>query len=294
MIKGDVSLYSLFKEMFEEEGNVRKKSQDGKEIDFGNYYREKRKRLMKIFKVLGADPLSLKDIQKDKYRIPLKQKDNIKKMLQEYTSKKMKLIRKEKFDEIPAEELGRIVAMVEGILKERLGNDERYEEQRTCVYLKTRYPVLKNIEEVRKMVLERIVQDMEDMKPVILDNTLQDMDKVYLLRYYRNLLEEASQQWREVVQNVSDLRTLEIADISLAMTEGGIKEETDLQQLMDESPVIIWKAVDMYRNDVETGFDNISKRPSSEELERTKKLIEAYVMKKQFEIDSFKNSSVGD
>lgn len=219
--------------------------------DKKEYYRDVLKKIVEIFTKLGVDKEMLKN-EKGEYRICISQKEKLKDLINSYTSPAMKLVRKNKFEEMNLQELQHIIAQVESILKSSVDYEE-YLKQQSMIYNTTSYPYLKTREEVRLEGIQQVVKDMEDIKPIFNDKSLNLMDKVHLLYYYKQLIQEVSMQWREIVDILSENRKEEIRKNSMQLAEEGLSDEEIekvFSDIISDSPKALIEAVQIYQEEI--------------------------------------------
>jgi hypothetical protein len=277
-----MSLSEIIKEMFDDmQKEYKSKNGEEKDIIYSNYYDTNKDRFKEILTILGVDNEVLKKINKNEYEIPKSKKNIVKKLLNDYTKKPMKnYIRKKKFDEVQLDNLQEIVADVESLLKGKL-EEEKYINERNKMYFNTRYPIRKAIEDTKKEAVEQILEDIEEIKPIFAENneTLNDSDKIYLINYYKDLLKQVSSQWKQIVENVNDIRLQEITEISEQSLNNEIDDEDayeELSELMDDSRAVVWQAIMEYKGEIDENKIRKLKKPSKKDLEEVKKLIDGF------------------
>ncbi|MBY6088505.1 hypothetical protein [Priestia flexa] len=280
-----ISLYKICEELFVEKVQEEKKilGEDFDEKSFQNYYNKKKSNFKEIITSLGIDTDVLKKVDDDSFEIPVRNKEIVKKLLHNYTSKTMKKVRKKEFTDISSEELEQVIKDVESLMDGKV-TGEQYELERNRMYFLTRYPITKTIAGLKEELVNQMVLDMEKMIPVvtevpddtfIIEHALNDEDRLHLLHYYKCRLQDVQEEMKSVVQYLSDYRTDEILDISADMIkqEGDVEENFRQQELdLDESWEIIFEAAQSYRDERFKNKLRKLNRPTPEELEEVKKI----------------------
>lgn len=265
-----VSIYKISEELFEEEGRSKGMG------DFNDYYKRTLEKFREIFLALGVDNKTLKDVEGKTYKVDAKHKEKVKDLIRSYTSKPMKKVRKHKYEEIEIGKLEEITSQVDEILKTALTKEE-YLREKAQMNVVTRQHFLKEMKAVKAEGVSQIIKDMEEIKPLISGKTLNEMDKVYLLRYYKDLIKAVSKQWRGVVEILIDNRSEEIVEITSDMMENELDEkemEKELLERMTDSPTALWEAIQIYTEEIKIDRKTKLKRYTKKEYEEVGKLIE--------------------
>lgn len=272
------SLYKICEELFEEKAQEEKKKlgENFTERSFQNYYNKKKSNFKEIITSLGINADVLKKVDDDSFEIPVKNKEIVKKLLLNYTSKTMKKIRNKEFTDISTEELEQVIKDVESIMEGKVTGKE-YELERNRMYFLTRYPITKTISGIKEELINQLVRNIEKMIPIITEYTLNDEDKLNLLYFYKFRLQEIQDEMKSVIQYMSDYRTDEIFDFNKDMIEQGSDTNDDSIQQdldLDDSWEIILKAVQSYKE--KRIKNNLRKlqQPTPVELKAVKEILE--------------------
>jgi hypothetical protein len=280
-----ISLYKICEELFKEKKDKH---------DFENYYREVLKKVKEIFIKMGVDNEVLKKVEGGNYSICINQKEKMKQLIESYTSPSMKLVRKNKFEDIPISDLQSIVVQIEEIIKGTL-DDEQYQEERNRMYMVTKYPFLKKMDEVRKEGITQVIKDMEEIKPIFKGAGLNEMDKVYLLNYYKDLLINASSKWRSVVEILSENRINEINELCMSIDEKSLdkmyEEDSNVDviksemikkvQKLEDKDNLDKKTNELYVNMDRKGLDKMDEEDSNVDVSKTERIETIQELKKK-------------
>jgi len=214
-----VSFYNLVKEI-EEEKNIKSGIQEKIPSDilstktsmYSRYFKE----------ILNGANIGLDYFQTEKnnYEIPLEAKGAVIKLLQMYTSKPMKAIRKSKFEYLTYQEMKEIVDCLEILLCSKLqGNTLLLELDKLAFFMK--HPLKAAISELEEESLEELMNDAKEMLSTnaALDIQLNQRDRTVLMKYYNHEIKKLNMGLRRIVEIVKELREEEILQISDEATE---------------------------------------------------------------------------
>lgn len=264
-----ISFLQLCMEIFYE------KYGENSDKDPRHFYNTQLENFREIILAAGIDVELLKN---GAFEIPVSQKEYVKSLLNEFTSKPMKKFRKKNFDQLQFDELKPIVQKIDALLSSGIENSAKIRE-RSKMYVDTRYLVNEAITEVRSKAIEQAILDMESMRPILTDNDyyLNDSDRAYLIRYYGQLLSDTSAIWHKIVSIVSDLREQEILSISEEelVDEPSINENIDeyLPLAIEDIQSVVLEAISILREEEQLRFNALIARPRFDDLKRIKDLI---------------------
>ncbi|MDU4853951.1 MAG: hypothetical protein E6X72_06095 [Clostridioides difficile] len=267
-----VSLYSICRELFEEQGKA------SKGISFENYYNEQVERFKEILQSLGVNPNSIRNPKDKSFQIPEGKKEYVKGLLREYTSSTMKKVRKKQLPQMPFEEMKPIIENIEDFVNDRLDGKQQTKEL-TKVYVQSRYVVKEAIEQVRSNAIDKILSDIDGFLPLFIEETLNDVDKSVLLKYYIELLNDASEKWKKVINIASEIREEEIFEQSKKeLKNGNINLNVDISDMdalnLKDSNKILRESIEVYEEQEREKITRKYKQPSKQEMNNVKELLE--------------------
>jgi hypothetical protein len=281
-----VSFYQITKEMLLEEGleypnyvNLPKNDPIRSEWEnkFQNYRKEKMKYFKDILKNKGVNS-DIKYKVNGKHQIPIEDKETIKFLIREYTSKYYKKLRDSKNTEV--EESEAIVKRVEEFINKNFQGEEA-EKQLDLVYAATEYHSKKASKEIYNRVKEMIYKNINniklerdkiDMKQVLENNkklasfksieeavnnfecdfesdnipkmrNLNDKDAEHLLFFYEQMIASISEKWNKIVDIFSELRAEEMEDFTVEMMESEQNIKNNVRH--KEFSVVLKEAIDI-------------------------------------------------
>ena len=218
-----ITLYGIAKILDEQ------KDECERTFNLKEFARDVRKKFKAILQVFGVEIDIFSVEGKKGYRFPSSQVDNIIEIMKTFNSAAYKPIKKGNgnFAGVQLEELQKIMGMLEELINASF-NDKEADEHRSRMYLKTRSLFLQESKEIMDSSVEDIKVNIEELRPNInefsvgdenknekdyyLNNHfLNDMDRIRLIGYYNELIEEATNKWKRIVKIVSEERVEELS-----------------------------------------------------------------------------------
>lgn len=308
MGKEYVSFYQIAKEMALEDGlqypnyvdldkeDTRKGEWEAK---FKNYRETKQEYFENILKNQGVNP-KIKYKVNGEYQIPVQEKESIKLLIRQYTSKYYKKLRNGK--ELEFEDIEDVVKKAEEVINSNFKGDDA-EKQLASLYGATEYHSRKASKEVYDRVTEMIRKSINNVKMEkvndkhIIDNnkklakfnsieeivssakydksidtpkmrTLNDNDADILIRFYEQMLIAATEKWNRLADIFSELRDEEIQDSAFAVLELDIEDTSWLSKGYRQSKNILKESLKILN-------EELTEQPKIKELsEEEKKKLE--------------------
>lgn len=218
-----VSFYNIVKEIEEEKvrrNSLKEENSDDslKEKITSDTLSKETSKCSRYFKeMLKGAKINLDYFQNEKnnYEIPLEAKDAVKRLLQLYTSKSMKDIRKSQFEHLTYQELKEIVDCLEILLRSKLQGKTLLLELDKLAFL-MKHPLKEAISELEEESLEELMNDAKVMLSynAELDLQLNQRDRTVLMKYYNQEIKKLNKGLRRIVEIVMELREEEIIRIS--------------------------------------------------------------------------------
>ena len=219
-----VSFYNIVKEI-EEEENIKANLQEKIPSDILSTKTSKYSRYFK--EILKGSKISLDYFQTEKnnYEIPLEAKEAVKRLLQLYASKPMKVVRKSQFEHLTYHEMKEIVDCLENLLRAKLKGKTLLLELDKLAFL-MKHPLKAAISKLEEESLDELMNDAKLVlsSNAILDLQLNQRDRTVLMKYYNQEIKKLNKGLRRIVEIVKELREEEILQISDEATEKYVHE----------------------------------------------------------------------
>jgi hypothetical protein len=203
-----ISIYKIVAEIKLEEGL---KLESDALSDQSTAYSRKFKQ---ILRGLSIDPDMFKkdESEKEGYDIPLEAKDAVKSMLNLYTTKAMKSVRKSEFDGLSYKDIKEIIEYVKILLANKLSGIAllRHLNQLELI---TQYSLKQAVYEFEEDGIRSLIDETKKMLEKNFELTLNQMDKTILLQFYNQVIVKLHKNWGELINIINDLREMEISVI---------------------------------------------------------------------------------
>lgn len=259
----------------------------------GNYKHMKSK-LDSAIGSLGLEVDRYKD-SKNQWKIPIEEDELFIRAYTESTSPAGKKLRGIKKDELDISEIHKEIKSMEELIDKKYGAGNE-EEVKAFLDYTTNYRILEKIKQVKepinKMILEnmenilngrkdkKIIEDTENLFDWGEDNLrfLNIDDAVYLLDYYKELIENTTKMWNSIVDIFSEIRNSENEVIKY------INDGTEIKY--DGSDIVLTEAIKIYNKrlrslkleDNQEGRNTkINKEYTDEEMKAVKEVLESYL-----------------
>ena len=252
--------------------------------EFKDYCDEQLGRFSEIMKELGINIQTFRKTTSNSFELPASRKEEVKWLLQNYTTSTMKKLRKGKLRELPHDDLKEIVHNAEDIIKDKFDGKLRYQEL-AKMYIKTRTKIDEAINNLERTAIARIQSDVENLRTYVhqdkkIQRTLNESDRIGLINYYTQLLENTSDQFKAVTSEVDEFRRIELAEITYRMSDEKLEIQDEhlvshLEKEMEDIEYVIWDVVTEFSKE-QMSLDF----PTSEELEKAEIAI-AEIRKEQ-------------
>lgn len=206
MNESTVSLYSIVDEIKQAEGKSLKSDQLSKETS------KYSKNLKEILTGLSIDPDLFKD-NDGKYEIPAQAKDEVIKMLNLYTSKEMKLVRKSQFDDLEYKDLKEIIESVKLLLSCKLSGKTLLIHLNQLEVL-TQFSLKKAIDEFQEEGIQALIKESRQILDRSFEMILNQADRAALMKYYNQLIIQLHEDWEQIIEIVNDIREAEVGEVT--------------------------------------------------------------------------------
>lgn len=203
-----VSFYNIVKEIMEKKS---KKKSFKVPSDIVSKETSKYSRYFKEILYGAKINLAYFQTEKSEYEIPVEAKDAVKRLLQLYTSKPMKAIRKSQFEHLTYQEMQEIVGCLEILLRSKLQGKILLLEIDKLAFL-MKHPLKEAIFELEEESLEELMSDAKLMltSNAELDLQLNQRDRTVLMKYYNQEIKKLNKGLRRIIDIVMELREEEI------------------------------------------------------------------------------------
>lgn len=258
----------------------------------GNYKYMKSK-LDSAIGSLGLEVDRYKD-SKNQWKIPIEEEELFIRAFIESTSTAGKKLRGIKKDELDISEIRKEIKSMEELIDKKYGAGNA-EDVKAFLDYTTNYRILEKINQVKepinKMILENmenilngrkdknIIKDTEDLFDFGEDNLrfLNIDDAVYLLDYYKELIENTTKMWNSIVDIFSEIRDSEneVIDenvkIKCAESETVLTDAIKIYNKRLRSPKLEDKQIDR------SSIRKTNKEYTDEEMKAVKEVLESYL-----------------
>ncbi|WP_238904424.1 hypothetical protein [Clostridium sp. YIM B02506] len=258
----------------------------------GNYKHMKSK-LDSAIDSLGLEVDRYKD-SKNQWKIPIEEKELFIRAYNESTSPAGKKLRGVKKDELNISEIHKEIKSMEELIDKTYSSDDAQEVKGYLEYT-TNFKILEKISQVKEPINKMIIENMENIlngrkdKKIIEDTEnlfdwgednlrfLNIDEAVYLLDYYKELIENTTKMWNSIVDIFCEIRNSEneVTDendkVKCAESETVLTEAIKIYNKRLRSPKLEDKQID--RNSIR----KTNKEHTDEEMKAVKEVLESYL-----------------
>lgn len=242
---------------------------------------------------LGLEVDRYKD-SKNQWKIPIEEKELFIRAYNESTSPAGKKLRGVKKDELNISEIHKEIKSMEELIDKTYSSDDAQEVKGYLEYT-TNFKILEKISQVKEPINKMIIENMENIlngrkdKKIIEDTEnlfdwgednlrfLNIDEAVYLLDYYKELIENTTKMWNSIVDIFCEIRNSEneVTDendkVKCAESETVLTEAIKIYNKRLRSPKLEDKQID--RNSIR----KTNKEHTDEEMKAVKEVLESYL-----------------